>query len=1241
MQRLGFACELAGKVDILFIVEAHGQDGCQTTLVERLRKSHRVEYFPGPSQAVGGVILCIKHQILTRDWQATFKVLDKGRVVSVMLSTKTERLGAIGVHIDPHYSLTQKKDLLQRVTREIQTSSDATWVVCGDFNFEALGERTYNADRGAFIESLMSEQLGLYWSEAAGNLVEHHQPEFTRAQTGPSGATLSRIDRIYSNLPAWRLLSTEIRTMTVGRVTDAGRLSDHVPVLSFAYNVKDNNSRPLPLWATKDAFYKHALDHQISQYNLEAMRPVDAVLQLKRCMRYACRQVAQKGLRRGARTIEEQIYWSLVCVRALFHGCAGRAAQALIAYPTLEEYVLVSFNSEAKLSVNMDGLNGHIASLMRESLGRLLSDVDEVRGLAEYQRLEKRCAISRLMDSWATRGRKASLQGARDQTGAVISDPDQAADAFVAHWKEVAEEKRVDKQAARQFLSQYMRRIPSFRVILTFEEFLTIVRGLPDSACGPDGIPYSGWKHASDGAVYVLYRLYCSLFTDEEIAEDFNYSWLILLAKGGHRDDDAVLARAPGDTRPVSLANSDSKICEIALDKPLARAMAPWASWDQRGFLEARMMVDNVIEIDTHGRIAALTANQGKNHSMDVPGMEQSKFAVMAFFDFAAAFPSVAWVYLWMCMKYCGLPKAYIKAFQKVYKNNVHFLRFMGKVYRAYVNASGVKTGGTASGTIFVLCIDPFLQLLRSRVGPRDFGKGFADDIGYIILDISVTLPALAECFQLFGRVSNVMLKINKTVIVPLWTCNIAEATEVIMKIVPTWKGVRVKLSAKYLGMQLGPRSADSVWTSALNKYVARVQASRGTGAGLLSSILEYNIMCVSTLSYIGQFCVASAEVLSTEARMLQRLTGCPRNTFTKESLWSLGHFGMTHSFNSIQVCSTAAMIRMALQTSTSFTNMKLLYDKALDDDDCMMLSLVSGEASGFDTPAIVNTLQKAIDHAFLPDIHHTAWKLFLRSATTTALDLDLQRMISKYLSKLSLNFNATEFLTKRMARWRNGVSDLGKTWWDFSGPFVAQLCQNELSGVPQCVIAAYIKTLLNGWASTRRLKMHPRKCVFDCGSHQDCIEHYMECRNVEAIWNHVVCRDWGPLESRFAVGCATMCGRITRTFFIYGIYSAYNSRRHGHAQGNAVDVCTSIVKSRMGYALGRSSPHIRRLISRSAGAEVAAPRDEGNQYVGGAIFNFRKRSRALAQLASTKRGRDKGAKKARTSSCTASKLHV
>ena len=254
----------------------------------------------------------------------------------------------------------------------------------------------------------------------------------------------------------------------------------------------------------------------------------------------------------------------------------------------------------------------------------------------------------------------------------------------------MAEEKTIDIKKARKFLKQHVRRLPVFKCVLEFGEFAQIVRELPDSACGPDGVPYSAWKHASDQALYVLYRLYCSLFIDARVAHDFNYSWLVLLAKGEQTDDDLIVARGAGDTIPVSLANSDSKICEIALNKPLAKAVEQGACLEQRGFVEGRMLVDNVLEIDEYGRICSITTRSHAKESKRASPKEESRLPAMLFSDFAAAFPSVAWGYLWMCMRFSGLAKSYIRAFKKLYNNNLRPLRYVGKIYEAYINASGV-----------------------------------------------------------------------------------------------------------------------------------------------------------------------------------------------------------------------------------------------------------------------------------------------------------------------------------------------------------------------------------------------------------------------------------------------------------------------------------------------------------------------------------------------------------------------
>ena len=168
------------------------------------------------------------------------------------------------------------------------------------------------------------------------------------------------------------------------------------------------------------------------------------------------------------------------------------------------------------------------------------------------------------------------------------------------------------------------------------------------------------------------------------------------------------------------------------------------------------MLVDNIIELDTYGRICSMQADipaRNSNKSKDKEDKYQC-LPALAFYDFAAAFPSIAWAYLWLCMHFARFPRPFIRAFKRMYRNNVLFLRFMGGIFRAYVNASGVKTGGTASGSLFVLCIDPFLCMLRDRCHPRDIGKAFADDIGYVIFDIRFTLPVFCGMLSTFrGRI--------------------------------------------------------------------------------------------------------------------------------------------------------------------------------------------------------------------------------------------------------------------------------------------------------------------------------------------------------------------------------------------------------------------------------------------------------------------------------------------------------
>ena len=88
--------------------------------------------------------------------------------------------------------------------------------------------------------------------------------------------------------------------------------------------------------------------------------------------------------------------------------------------------------------------------------------------------------------------------------------------------------------------------------------------------------------------------------------------------------------------------------------------MASYAHPAQRGFVAGRQGLQNVVDIDTRARIADILA-----------GTPSYLFPLLLLFDFAAAFPSVAHRWLYLCLLYARVPPHVINFILAVYKNNI------------------------------------------------------------------------------------------------------------------------------------------------------------------------------------------------------------------------------------------------------------------------------------------------------------------------------------------------------------------------------------------------------------------------------------------------------------------------------------------------------------------------------------------------------------------------------------------
>ena len=85
----------------------------------------------------------------------------------------------------------------------------------------------------------------------------------------------------------------------------------------------------------------------------------------------------------------------------------------------------------------------------------------------------------------------------------------------------------------------------------------------------------------------------------------------------------------------------------------------------QRGFVHGRQLVRNVVDLDTHARIFSMSAT--KEH-----------LPALAFWDFAAAFPSVIHEFLFLAIAFFGLPEGFCNLIEGIYYINLAYIDMSG-----------------------------------------------------------------------------------------------------------------------------------------------------------------------------------------------------------------------------------------------------------------------------------------------------------------------------------------------------------------------------------------------------------------------------------------------------------------------------------------------------------------------------------------------------------------------------------
>jgi hypothetical protein len=217
-------------------------------------------------------------------------------------------------------------------------------------------------------------------------------------------------------------------------------------------------------------------------------------------------------------------------------------------------------------------------------------------------------AVTRLAKLWAPTDKRlilAAVQIGVNSSGeaAMARSPAHRMAALSSGWSPTFGVKEVNEKEARNFCEKWC--VPAQWHLAhpaTRRCFTSFLKSVQHASPGPDGVPYCAWEAAGNDGAETLWLVNQHLASGHTMPFEFSDQLMIFAAKGEEPEDAHEVCRAPGDTRPLSLKNTDNNSI-AGVNNHLAKRMLTASVVDiQRGYVPGRQLVANVLDLDTYGR---------------------------------------------------------------------------------------------------------------------------------------------------------------------------------------------------------------------------------------------------------------------------------------------------------------------------------------------------------------------------------------------------------------------------------------------------------------------------------------------------------------------------------------------------------------------------------------------------------------------------------------------------------------
>lgn len=313
------------------------------------------------------------------------------------------------------------------------------------------------------------------------------------------------------------------------------------------------------------------------------------------------------------------------------------------------------------------------------------------------------------------------------------------------------------------------------------------------------------------------------------------------------------------------------------------------------------------------------------------------------FLDFATAFPSLAHGWLFSVMTAAGLPEAIIRVVIFLYSKQVTYFMVAGELVAEVALERGVKQGCPLSGTLFAMAVDPLLRRLAQGPGPlQQWVFAYADDLAIVFRALCVGLARLLPVFVVWGRISGLRLRPDKSVVVPLCARPFAEVRRELAEVSVEAGEMSIQPAARYLGVVLGPEASEQQWNSVVPKLLPRARDVFHTGRGLPSRLLLFRTHVASMIQFKFQFVAASSVLVAAFRRALQSITGAPWMALPPIVLEEGRTLGFAAAAPEIETMQRATLVRAAFVEQRAVAQAEALLNEAATSDDCLLVPAFS-----------------------------------------------------------------------------------------------------------------------------------------------------------------------------------------------------------------------------------------------------------------------------------------------------------